>query len=385
MTQEQAFEILNSWKNCFLTGRAGTGKTYLTEMFIKNKRDNGDWVVVVAPTGIAAINIWWATIHSTFKMFGTYLLKRPVKFQSVNWMYINTIIIDEISMVGPDYIDYIDYLLKEERWSDLPFGWIQMIFVWDKKQLPPVYVGRTDTEKFEIDKLKQKYGELIFDRAESYQWFQEIELDEIKRTTDPKLIGILNSIREWDMSALSQIQKWKGDAETVHLKPYNTLVDKHNLQKFISLDGESKTYIGKISWDFKENECITPLSLDLKVWARVMVTKNLECWLVNGDLGTVEELHKDYVVIHSDRFNAHYDIDTVEWKRIEYQGMSEKEIWTFSQIPLKLAWAMTIHKSQGLTLENVCVTYTPKMEKELIYVWVSRATSYEKLFLHSLK
>lgn len=384
MTQEEAFTIMDSGENCFLTGRAGTWKSYLTEKFIQNKRDNGKSVIVVAPTGIAAINIGWATIHSTFKMFGTYLLKRPIKPQTVNWMYINTIIIDEISMVWPDFLDYIDYLLKEERWSDAPFGGIQMILVWDKKQLPPVYVARTPAEQYDLDKLTEKYGQLTFDKAESYKWFHEIELQEIKRTTDTKLIEILNSIREWDMSVLSQIQKWKWDNETVHLKPFNTLVDKHNQQKYLSLPWEGTIYTGKMSWDFKENECITPLKLSLKVWARVMVTKNLECWLVNGDLGTVEELHKDYVVIHSDRYDSSYDIDIVQWKRIEYQGMSEKEIWSFSQIPLKLAWAMTIHKSQGLTLDNVCVTYTKNMAKELTYVWLSRATSYEKLFLHTI-
>ena len=159
MTQEQAMEIMLSGQNVFLTGRAWTGKSYLTDKFIQDRRDNWKNVVVVAPTGIAAINIWGATIHSTFKMYGTYLLKRAIKHQTVDWMRIHTIIIDEISMVWPDYIDYIDYLLQEERGSDRPFGWIQIVFVGDAKQLPPVYVGRTDSEIYEIEKLKQKYGE----------------------------------------------------------------------------------------------------------------------------------------------------------------------------------------------------------------------------------
>ncbi len=385
MTQEQAMEILLSWQNCFLTGKAWTWKSYLTDKYIQDRRDNWKNVVVVAPTGIAAINIGWATIHSTFKMYGTYLLKRAIKHQAVDWMRIHSIIIDEISMVWPDYVDYIDYLLQEERWCDRPFGWIQMIFVGDAKQLPPVYVGRTDQEKHEIDKLMQKYGELTFDKALAYKDFIQIELDEIKRTSDPKLIEILNEIREGQITSIGKFNQWYGDAETVHLKPYNTLVDKYNAQKFQYLTGAYKKYTGRITGDFKDKDCITPIDLELKVGARVMVTKNLECGLVNGDLWTVRELHNDYVLIHSDRFNTDYWIENVEWKKIEYQGLTEREIWTYNQIPLKLAWAMTIHKSQGLTLENVCVTYVKWMTKELLYVGLSRCTNYEKLFIHHTK
>lgn len=389
MTQEQAMEIMQSGQNVFLTGRAWTWKSYLTDKYIQDRRDNWKNVVVVAPTGIAAINIWGATIHSTFKMYGTYLLKRAIKHQTVDWMRIHTIIIDEISMVWPDYVDYIDYLLQEEHGSDRPFGWIQMVFVGDAKQLPPVYVGRTDSEIYEIEKLKQKYGELTFDKAVAYKWFTQIELDEIKRTSDPKLIEILNDVRDGTLSAVSKLNQGYGDAETVHLKPFNTLVDKYNAQKFQYLTGAYRKYVWIVKFnnpsDFKEKDYMTPVNLELKVWARVMVTKNLECGLVNGDLWTVKELHPDYVLIHSDRFNQDYWIEVVEWKRIEYEGMSEREIGTFRQIPLKLAWSMTIHKSQGLTLDNVCVTYVKWMSKELLYVGLSRCTNYEKLFIHQLK
>ena len=385
MTQEQAIEILLSGQNVFLTGRAWTWKSYLTDKYIQDRRENWKNVVVVAPTGIAAINIWGATIHSTFKMYGTYLLKRAIKHQTVDWMRIHTIIIDEISMVGPDYIDYIDYLLQEERGCDRPFGGIQMIFVGDAKQLPPVYVGRTDAEKYEIDKLTQKYGSLTFDKAVAYKGFTQIELDEIKRTTDTKLIEILNEIRDGTLSSVRKFNQGYGDAETVHLKPFNTLVDKYNAQKFQYLTGAYRKYTGRITGDFKDKDCITPIELELKVWARVMVTKNLECGLVNGDLWTVRELHLEYVLIHSDRFNQDYWIENVEWKKIEYQGLNEREIWTYNQIPLKLAWSMTIHKSQGLTLDNVCVTYVKWMSKELLYVGLSRCTNYEKLFINQLK
>lgn len=118
-----------------------------------------------------------------------------------------------------------------------------MVFVGDAKQLPPVYVGRTDSEIYEIEKLKQKYGELTFDKAVAYKGFTQIELDEIKRTSDPKLIEILNDVRDGTLSAVSKLNQGYGDAETVHLKPFNTLVDKYNAQKFQYLTGAYRKYV----------------------------------------------------------------------------------------------------------------------------------------------
>lgn len=129
-------------------------------------------------------------------MFGTYPDLMPVRRQMVDWDEVDTIVIDEISMVGPDYVDQIDFILQECTGNSEPFGGIQMLFVGDPAQLPPVYSARTDEEKRNYDKLVAKYGELTFDKARAYDGFSVLELTDIKRTDDPKLIALLNRVRE---------------------------------------------------------------------------------------------------------------------------------------------------------------------------------------------
>lgn len=339
--------------------------------------------MVTAPTGIAAINVWWATIHSTFKMFGNYLLFRKPRMQAIDWMRVDTIIIDEISMVGPDYIDYIDFLLQLERGCEKPFGWIQMVFVGDPNQLPPVYAGYKESEKLEIAELEKKYGELKFHKAESFKWFEVLELSEIKRQKDPEFINLLNKVRDGDLSVLSKFNKGWGTEHTVHLKPYNNMVDAYNHSRLQWLKGKWKLYQGSIDWDFNIKNAITPQELTLKVWARVMITANLpEEWLVNWDLWTVIELRDDSVIIHSDRYDSNFEIVEKTWKQIEYVGTSEKEIGTYTQIPLKLSWALSIHKSQWLTLDSVSLSVPKNISKELVYVGLSRATDFSRLFVN---
>lgn len=344
MEQSQAMEILLSGKNCFVTWPAGSGKTYLTEKFIEELREQDKTVIVTAPTGIAAINIGWATIHSTFKMFGNYLHFRIPKPSNIDWNLVTALIIDEISMVWPDYVDYIDLSLKRFLHNDLPFGGIQVVFIGDPKQLPPVYGSFTDQDKKDLEWLREKYGSLTFDKAKAYEWFEVLELDRIHRQKDPKFIDILNTVRDGNFNVLKQLNQSKGTSKSVHLKPYNNMVDSHNQIQFDKLKWDSKKYYAEVSGKFNVKNCITPEELDLKVWARIMVTKNLQCWLVNWDLWSVKEMLEDSVIIYSDRFERDEVITFEEWKEIEYDGTTEKLLWTFYQIPLKLSWAMTIHK-----------------------------------------
>ena len=387
MNQDQAFEVMQKWDNCFLTGKAWTGKTFLTQKYIQHLKSKKKHVIVCAPTGVAALNIGGATIHSTFKMIGSYpnVYERPPKRQKVKWMHIDCLIIDEISMVSPDYLDYIDYLLQQERWSSKPFGWIQVILVWDPYQLPPVHTTYTEKDIAIMKLLHNKYGEdLTFDKAHCFSEFRTLELSEVKRQEDPKFIELLNKIRHWDLSVLDQFNSGYGDEHTVHLRPFNKMVDSFNNNRMVSLPWEVKNYVARVNGLFDQQRSVTPVLLQLKVGARVMVTANqADLELVNGDLGTVVSMWDDHVFVTVDRYwDTQFKLEPYEWKQIEYEGWEETVIGTFSQIPLKLGWCMTIHKSQGLSLESVSITVNAKMARDLVYVGLSRATTFEKLYVN---
>lgn len=381
MDQSTALKELESGKNVFLTGKAGTGKTYTLTQFVKKKREENRTVIITAPTGIAAINAGWATIHSTFKMFGNYPQRRTPNRQKVDWRRVDVLVIDEISMVGPDYLDQIDFILKFECRNDKLFWGIQVILVGDAKQLPPVYAEYTEKDRQDIAELKDAYGTLTFDKAHSFEWFTVCDLDEVKRTNNPKLIELLNCIRDDDLSAIRKFNQWSGSHDTVHLYPYNNMVDSHNSIELSKIKSDKREYHASYGGKFDVKNSITPELLVLKVWARVMVTKNMDCWLVNGDMWEVRKLTEDTVTIYSDRFETEFELTESEWKMVEYDGTSEVPIGYFRQIPLKLWFALTIHKSQWLTLEDVCVHYVKGISKELLYVGLSRATNFERLFV----
>lgn len=402
MNQEQAFEALTSWENIFLTGKAWTGKTFLTQKFIEHLKANSKFVVVTAPTGIAALNIGGTTIHSAFKMWGSYpdISARPPRRQKIKWMHVDVLIIDEISMVSPDYLDYINYTLQEERGSEAQFGWLQVVVVGDLAQLPPVHAVFSEKDQTIMNMLQQKYGEQLSpDKAHCFKSFNRIELTEVKRQEDPKFIELLNKVREWDMSVLSQFNKGYGDEHTVHLRPFNKMVDAFNNNRMALLQGKQENFTAVITGQFDVARSITPILLQLKIGARVMVTANQkDTWLVNGDFGTVigflknstangMEVIRDgwgqWVIIKVDRFwDREFEIKPTIWNQVEYEWWEETVIGTMEQIPLKLGWCMTIHKSQGLSLESVSVTITKNMARDLIYVALSRATTFEKLYVN---
>lgn len=389
MNQEQAFKILTSGKNCFLTGKAGTGKSYLTQQYIEYLKENNKEVIVCAPTGVAAINIGGATIHSTFIMHWMYPHLKPYKHQKVSWVKIKTLILDEVSMVGPDYLDYINFILQEERGSIRPFGWVQVVLVWDPKQLPPVYSATFEQDQHNLKLVMNKYNNnLVFSQASAFQngEFELLELDEVKRQTDPRLVNLLNRVRDWDLSALNEFQQGYWHAHTVHLRSNNKAVDTFNNNRLALIKQEEFTYLWTVVPKFDIQNSITPQVLVLKKWARVMVTVNhKETWLVNGDMATVISLDKEHVTVVADRFpDKEFTLGKYTWNQIEYLDWEENIIGSYTQIPLKLAWALTVHKSQGLTLESVSVNITRDMQPNMLYVALSRCTSWEGLFVNKL-
>ena len=387
MNQEQAFEILTSWEHVFLTGKAWTGKTFLTQKFISHLKENKKTVIVTAPTGIAALNIGGTTIHSAFKMWGNYpdIAARPPRRQKIKWMHVDVLVIDEISMVSPDYLDYINYTLQEERGSELPFGWVQVVIVWDPAQLPPVHASFSIKDEAILNLLTLKYGStLTFDKAHCFKIFNCIELTEIKRQEDPRFIELLNKVRDGDMSVLKEFNTGYGDEHTVHLRPYNKMVHSFNMNRMALLEGKSRIYTANVVGQFDVDRSITPVILELKIGARVMVTANQkDTGLVNWDFGTVIGFSDDAVTIKVDRFgDTQFAIWLNTWNQIEYEWWEETVIGSMEQIPLKLGWCMTIHKSQGLSLESVSVAIVKNMARDLIYVALSRATTFEKLYVN---
>lgn len=288
-------------------------------------------------------------------------------------------------MVSPDYLDYIDQLLQEERGYNVPFGWLQVILVWDPAQLPPVHTTFTEKDQAIMNLLHLKYGEsLTFDKAKAFSVFTLAELTEIKRQEDPKFIELLNKVREWDLSVLKEFHSGFGDEHTVHLRPYNKMVDAFNKNRLAQLTTKAENYTAQVTGLFDVDRSITPVNLQLKLGARVMVTANLnDMGLVNGDFGTVKGFADEGVVIVADRFgDTEFIIGVNTWDQIEYEWWEENVIGSMTQIPLKLGWCMTIHKSQGLSLESVSVAITKEMPRDIIYVALSRATTFERLYVN---
>jgi ATP-dependent DNA helicase PIF1 len=344
----------------FLTGRAGTGKSTIIQ-----KLRTLENTVVCAPTGIAALNCRGATIHSTFKIpprFLDPLHSNPKTVPGLN--KIRLLVIDEISMVRADVLDYVNATLQYNRNSSEPFGGVKVLLVGDCRQLPPVV---TEQER---DAVKARYT--------SPWWFDAHciknvrlhvhELTHIHRQRDPSLIQLLDNVRHGtiDMEKLGELNSrcYRGP-----VAPDNALIltarrkdaETMNQMKLDAISGESKTYDATASGSFaeeKEMNVPSPRQLELKVGARVLVTKNHSS-VVNGTLGTVTKLNEHAVQIRPDNGSEDITLTEASWEQYRYtlkDGQFVPEVvGTYKQIPLTYGWAVTIHKAQGLTLDSVCV------------------------------
>lgn len=391
---QQAFDLMDKTNKCaYITGKAGTGKSTLLTYFRKKTKKN---IIILSPTGIAAINVEGTTIHSFFR-FAPQLIKKNDISKDYNrrelFNKIETIVIDEISMVRADLLDAIDYSLQINRGIDKPFGGVQMIFFGDLYQLPPVVVGKDLLDYFE-----ENFGGYFFFNAKVFDniSFDYIELQKIFRQKDEIFKNILNNIRENkvtnnDLSLLNQRfdlnHSYKVDDISLTLSTTNKIAEDINRERMYNLPTQEYYYDASITGKFETSSFPTESRLTLKKGAQVMMLKNdSEKRWVNGSLGKIKNLSDFEIEVEIDETT--YTIERATWESIEYQyNKEEKKIeaivtGSFTQYALKPAWAITIHKSQGQTFDSVIINLgAGAFAHGQTYVALSRCTSLEGITL----
>jgi len=383
--------INNTNKNLFITGKAGCGKSTLLEYFRQNTNKNH---AILAPTGITAIKAKGKTIHSFFKYRARFITKEDVKIlRGRNLLNrLETLLIDESSMIRADIFDAMDLSLKINRKNKKPFGGVQIVLFGDLLQLPPVV---SSAEKEVVEKFYPK-GEYFFNaKCFDSGKFVTIELSKIFRQIDKDFINLLNKFRiaKVDPEDFSIINKRviKENSnlpkETIILSTRNAKVDEINTSKLNELQTKTFTYKAIVKDEFKENSFPVKKELKLKVNAQIMITKNdisfPQKW-VNGTLATIEYLSEDEIKIKiKDKI---FNLPKSKWENINYRLNGNKiipaVIGTFIQYPIKLAWAATIHRCQGQTFSNVAIDlHEGAFTHGQTYVALSRATSIDGVHL----
>lgn len=394
-------------RNIFLTGRAGTGKTTFLHTL---RRESPKRMIVVAPTGVAAINAGGVTMHSFFQLpFGPVLpgwqrgkgKENPVRQFSRQKREIiqslDLLVIDEISMVRADMLDGVDEVLRHFRKRNLPFGGVQLVMIGDLQQLPPVI----RQEEWEI--LKTLYSTPYFfgSHALAGTNYVTIELQHVYRQSDARFIKILNEVRDQNLSVESVEllnQRYRPDFKDednegyVILTTHNAPAQEINRSKLQNLPGKEFVFHARVEGDFPQQMYPTDASLALKKGAQVMFLKNdpspMKLYF-NGRIGVVEEIDEDGVWVFCEGDSDAIEVKTAIWENVTYtvdeetKEIREKILGTFLQYPLKLAWAVTIHKSQGLTFDKVVIDARAAFTQGQVYVALSRCRSLEGIILSS--
>jgi hypothetical protein len=411
-----AYKFVNQTnKSVFLTGKAGTGKTTFLKAIIEKTHKKA---VVVAPTGIAAINAGGVTIHSQFQLpFGAFLptnmpigqtsvvvnnretIKQHTNMSATKRQVLKSLellIIDEVSMLRADILDAIDTVLRLIRGNyNTPFGGVQVLFIGDLMQLPPV----VKNEEWTI--LKEHYDGMFFFHAKVLQEEKPlyIELEKIYRQDDITFINILENLRNnrietTDIAILNQYYKpnFKPTAEDsyITLTTHNARAAQQNETALADLKEKPFTFAAKIEGDFPQHSYPTDQNLVLKKGAQVIFLKNDPTGrqrFFNGRLALVESISADEIIVSFKGETEKLTVETYEWRNIKYveddntKEIDENIIGTFTQYPIKLAWAITVHKSQGLTFERAILDVNGAFAPGQVYVALSRLKSLNGLVL----
>lgn len=391
-------------KPLFITGKAGTGKTTFLRKLREQSPKN---MAVVAPTGVAAINAGGMTIHSLFQLPVRTLIPTPQSYQQLfaeqrltqrkrNMLYhLEMLVIDEISMVRADVLDAIDTVLRRYKYrKDQPFGGVQLVMIGDLFQLSPVVTKGEDEEA-----MKKYYDGPYFFHAKVMKELQPIyvELDHVFRQQDQTFVNLLNEVRENQLTAQGRAlltarynPRFKNTDEDFHitLTTHNRLADELNEHELTKLPDKPHVFEADIKKDFPANIYPTEEILTLKIGARVMFVRNDDQKprrFYNGKIGVITDIDDGNIVVRCD--DGDIEVTRMVWENIRYREdektgkIDEEVLGTFTQYPLRLAWAVTIHKSQGLTFDKVIIDAARAFAAGQVYVALSRCRTLEGIVL----
>jgi DNA-binding NarL/FixJ family response regulator len=403
--------IEHTSKSVFLTGKAGTGKTTFLKHVASTTRKN---FAIAAPTGVAAINAGGMTLHSLFQLpFGIYVPgthhpNETIQVTTRNTLFRNLhiskskrellqelelLIIDEVSMVRCDMLDAVDTILRMVRKNQKPFGGVQLLFIGDLYQLSPV----AKQEEWSI--LKDFYASPFFFHATVIQELSPLclQLTKIYRQNEQTFIDLLNNIRDNQMSdgdielLNTRLRKFEKKEGAVTLTTHNYKADAINASQLERLSGKEFSFEAIVEKDFPERNYPTDEVIVLKRGARIMFIKNdtsEEKRYYNGKMATVTHVDEDAIEVEFDEGET-FDLRRETWPNIRYvynaqtDEIEEEELGSFTQFPIRLAWAITIHKSQGLTFQRAIIDAGESFAPGQVYVALSRCTSLDGLLLES--